>query len=225
MAEKYHITSYPHNPNVLKIQIAALYGGIKDLEVTKEFKYGVDNKTPEFLKKFPLGKIPALDGPEGPVFESQAILRYIARKGNDSEGLLGKTLYEQAIIDQWCEVVVNYFTPHLYPLVGWAWGYGEYDQQTHEKHVSSMGEAWVWIENQLSHNGKKYLVNDRVTLADILFASVMKNAVAISLDASFRAKFPKTTAYLNELFSLPHFKTVLGEVKLVEKFDPNYRAK
>eukprot|EP01121_Diplochlamys_sp_Union-15-3_P017177 TRINITY_DN599_c0_g2_i3.p1 TRINITY_DN599_c0_g2~~TRINITY_DN599_c0_g2_i3.p1 ORF type:complete len:237 (-),score=57.39 TRINITY_DN599_c0_g2_i3:74-751(-) len=224
MAEKYHITSYPQNPNVFKIQIAALYGGINDLEVSKEFKFGVDNKTPEFLKKFPLGKVPALEGPEGPVFESQAMLRYIARKGKDAEGLLGKTPYEQATIDQWSEVVVNYLSPHVFPLIGWAWGFGKYDQQTHEKHVSSVEQAWGWIENQLSHNGKKYLVNDRVTLPDIQFASAMKHPLSVSLDASFRAKFPKTTAYLNDLFSLPHFKTVLGEVKLLEKFDPTVKG-
>ena len=41
-----------------------------------DFKFAVDNKTPEFLKKFPLGKVPAMDTPFGPLVESMAMLKY-----------------------------------------------------------------------------------------------------------------------------------------------------
>ena len=33
-------------------------------------------ETPEFLAKFPLGKVPALETPHGGIFESLAIARY-----------------------------------------------------------------------------------------------------------------------------------------------------
>ncbi|MFS7912171.1 putative glutathione S-transferase, Thioredoxin-like superfamily [Helianthus anomalus] len=40
------------------------------------FQMGASNKTPEFLKMNPIGKIPVLETSEGPLFESYAIARY-----------------------------------------------------------------------------------------------------------------------------------------------------
>lgn len=57
-----------------KAQIAGQYTGVH-FEVPA-FQIGVDNKTPEFAAKFPLQKVPALETPEGPLFESNAIARY-----------------------------------------------------------------------------------------------------------------------------------------------------
>jgi elongation factor 1-gamma len=68
------IYGYP-GANVWKAQVAAKYNG---LEV--EFvpvKMGVDNKTPEFLAKFPLGKVPTFEGADGLLLnESNAIAYY-----------------------------------------------------------------------------------------------------------------------------------------------------
>ncbi|KAG6329843.1 hypothetical protein ID866_9244 [Astraeus odoratus] len=41
------------------------------------FEYGITNKSPEFLQKFPSGKIPAFEGREGLMFfEGAAIVRH-----------------------------------------------------------------------------------------------------------------------------------------------------
>jgi elongation factor 1-gamma len=85
------------NKNAFKGLIAAEYSGVK-VELVKNFEMGVSNKTPEFLKMNPLGKVhhlyiykmivcsslvtnnssqvPVLETPDGPVFESNAIARY-----------------------------------------------------------------------------------------------------------------------------------------------------
>jgi elongation factor 1-gamma len=44
------------NKNAFKALIAAEYSGVK-VELTKDFEMGVSNKTPEFLKMNPLGKV------------------------------------------------------------------------------------------------------------------------------------------------------------------------
>lgn len=50
--------------------------GIK-LDLPEHYVHYEDNKKPEFLSKFPLGKIPALDEADGfKVFETTAIARY-----------------------------------------------------------------------------------------------------------------------------------------------------
>lgn len=53
-------------------------------------------KTPEFLKKNPMGKVPVLETPEGPVFESAAIMRHLARTAGK---LYGSSNYEAALVD------------------------------------------------------------------------------------------------------------------------------
>lgn len=41
-----------------------------------------DAKKPEYLALHPLGKVPLLLTPEGPIYESNSILRYLARRVN-----------------------------------------------------------------------------------------------------------------------------------------------
>lgn len=55
-------------------------------------------KSPEHLARHPLGKVPVLETPEGPIYESLSIARYLARKAGK---LYGNTPAETAQIDQW----------------------------------------------------------------------------------------------------------------------------
>lgn len=49
------------------------------------------NTTPEFLAKFPLGKVPAFEGADGFLLtESLAIAYYVAQAGPKADQLLGK---------------------------------------------------------------------------------------------------------------------------------------
>lgn len=53
-----------------------MYGGI-EIEIPATYEHFVDNKKPEFLSKFPHGKIPAWCGADGfCLFEGHAIARY-----------------------------------------------------------------------------------------------------------------------------------------------------
>merc|ERR1711970_750162 len=80
--------TYPDNFRAQKAEIAAKYSGAK-LTVSKDFKFGETNKSAAFLKKFPLGKVPAFEGTDGTqLTESNAIAYYVAneelRGGSDA---------------------------------------------------------------------------------------------------------------------------------------------
>merc|ERR1712184_103656 len=80
--------TYPDNFRAQKAEIAAKYSGAK-LTVSKDFKFGETNKSADFLKKFPLGKVPAFEGSDGTLLtESNAIAYYVAneelRGGSDA---------------------------------------------------------------------------------------------------------------------------------------------
>jgi elongation factor 1-gamma len=97
------------NFRAFKILIAAEYNGIA-IEIP-EFDIKVDGKTPGFLKKSPLGRVPVLETPSGCIFESNAIARYIARIRRDTE-LYGVSFLESGQIDSWID-----FTTHDIELV------------------------------------------------------------------------------------------------------------
>ncbi|KAG6840011.1 hypothetical protein C0991_009643, partial [Blastosporella zonata] len=91
-------TSYQSSGKIIRAT-AALAGVPVELPVG--YEHYVDNKKPEYLSKFPHGKIPAFEQPDGfKLFESTAIARYVAALAPNA-GLLGKDLKESALIDQW----------------------------------------------------------------------------------------------------------------------------
>jgi hypothetical protein len=51
------------------------YAGV-EVKLAENFQMGVTNKTPEYLARHPLGQVPLLDTPEGPLFESVTLARY-----------------------------------------------------------------------------------------------------------------------------------------------------
>ncbi|GLT72798.1 hypothetical protein SLA2020_447020 [Shorea laevis] len=90
------------NKNAYKTLIAAEYTDVK-VELVSNFEMGVSNKTPEFLKMNPIGKVPVLETPDGPVFESNAIARYVTRLKADNP-LYGSSLIDYAHIEQWIDL-------------------------------------------------------------------------------------------------------------------------
>lgn len=47
-----------------------------------------------------------METPFGPIWESNAIAKYVARMRNDT-GLLGSSFHEHALVDQWLDFVNN----------------------------------------------------------------------------------------------------------------------
>ena len=72
------------NSNARKAMIAANYVGTQ-ISWPPGFRFGVDNKTEDFLKKNPAGQVPMLEGPDGPIFESNAIAKYTNATRNKTQ--------------------------------------------------------------------------------------------------------------------------------------------
>ena len=120
MAPKLKLHTYPGNKNANKALIVAEYAGIQ-IDVPR-FEMGKSNKTPEFLKLNPFGKVPTLETPEGGVFESNAIARFVARQSPSAAAqLLGQSPIEQAQVDAWGESIVFLnFPPIFLPFLSLA---------------------------------------------------------------------------------------------------------
>jgi len=194
-----------------KILAAAKYLGL-EIE-TVDFKMGTDNKTKEFLQLNPLGKVPVLKTPEGPIFESHAILRFIAHKGK--QNLLGKTAYEAALVDQWMEFASTQIEPPastwLFPI----WGLIPNNPAATNKAKGDILRLLSVLNTHLAT--RTFLLGERISLADIAVAGNLIPLYTMVLDAGMRKKYTHANRWLLTVVNQPEVKSAFGEITLCVK--------
>ncbi|KAJ8759529.1 hypothetical protein K2173_007146 [Erythroxylum novogranatense] len=209
------------NKNAFKALIAAEYSGV-NIELVKNFEMGVSNKAPEFLEMNPIGKVPVLETPDGPIFESNAISRYVARLKADNP-LLGSSLIEYARIEQWIDFssleidanILRWFIPRM--------GFAVYLPPAEEAAISALKRALTALNTHLAST--TYLVGHSVTLADIIMTCNLLVGFSRMLTKSFTSEFPHVERYFWTMVNQPNFRKVLGEVKQTESVPPVQSAK
>ncbi|KAK4784087.1 hypothetical protein SAY86_018455 [Trapa natans] len=204
------------NKNGYKSLIAAEYSGVK-VELVPEFEMGVSNKTPEFLKMNPIGKVPVLETPEGPIFESNAIARYVTRLKADNP-LCGSSPIDRARIEQWIdfsslEIGANIAFWYL-PRIGRA----VYIAPAEEAAISALKRALGALNTHLASN--TFLVGHSVTLADITMTCTLSIGYTILMPKSFTSEFPHLERYFWTMVNQPNFKKVMGDVKQTDATPP-----
>ena len=121
-------------------------------------------KTDEFLKAHPFGTVPAAFSPKGDigVFESNSILRAVAREGEQTQ-LYGKSSYEASRIDSFLDANLVFAREAQVYLL-------EIENLSQEGFIR-MHAAYEFyvsgLETSLKNN--KYLAGDELTIADISF--------------------------------------------------------
>ncbi|KAF2293924.1 hypothetical protein GH714_005723 [Hevea brasiliensis] len=124
------------NKNAFKSLIAAEYSGVK-VELVENFEMGVSNKTPEFLKMNPIGKVPVLETPDGPLFESNAIARYVTRLKADNP-LYDSSLIDYAHIEQWIDFASLEIDANLMAWLRPRMGFAPYLPPAEEAAISAL---------------------------------------------------------------------------------------
>ncbi|XP_010686883.2 elongation factor 1-gamma [Beta vulgaris subsp. vulgaris] len=204
------------NKNAFKALIAAEYSGVK-VELAKDFEMGVSNQTHEFLKINPIGKVPVLETPDGPIFESNAIARYVTRLKADNP-LYGSSLIQYGHIEQWIDFasleidvnILRWFVPRI--------GFAVYLPPAEEAAISALKRALEAVNTHLACN--TYLVGDSVTLADIVMTCNLVLGYSRVMTKSFTSEFPHVERYFWTMVNQPNFKKVLGEIKQTESIPP-----
>ncbi|KAG6390239.1 hypothetical protein SASPL_147971 [Salvia splendens] len=204
------------NKNANKTLIVSEFNGVK-VELAKDFQMGLTNKTPEFIKMNPIGKIPVLETSDGPIFESNAIARYVARLNPDNN-LFGSSSIEYGQIEQWIDFSTNEIDAHIA-----AWLYPRLGIRTHlppaeEAAIASLKRGLTALNTHLASN--TYLVGHGVTLADIISVSILANGIKAILIKSFTSEFPHVERYFWTLVNQPKFKKVLGDIEQAKSVPP-----
>ncbi|XP_066281110.1 elongation factor 1-gamma-like [Branchiostoma lanceolatum] len=205
--------TYPGNFRAYKAQVAAQYSGAQ-LNVVSDppaFKLGETNKTPDFLKKFPLGKVPAFEGKDGTcLFESNAIAYYL---GNDQ--LRGTSPKSAALVQQW----VNFADSEILPAAcSWVYptlGIMQYNKGNTDQAKEAIKKVLTVLNEYLKT--RTFLVDERVSLADISVACNLLLPYQQVLEPAFRQPFVNVNRWFVTCVNQPQFKAALGVVKLCDK--------
>jgi len=202
--------TYPGNYRAQKALIAAAYSGAA-VTVDADFEFGQTNTSDAFLKKFPMGKVPAFEDSNGVCLsESNAIAYYVS-----NETLRGTNPIDQALVLQYVEFAENEILPSACTWVYPTLGFKQYNKQDTEKAQTHIKKCLALLNEFLAT--RTFLVGERVTLADISLCCNMVMLYVQVLDPNFRKSYGNVDRWFTTCINQPNFKKVLGDVVLCEK--------
>jgi glutathione S-transferase len=177
------------------------------------------NKEPSFLAMNPNGTVPVLqDGDDMPLFESAAIMRYLADRYGDAP-FWPKGSGDRAKIDIWAEwakqnVAANFTVPIFWGTVRTAPSKRDWSAITQA--IIKLCTYFAIAERRLEAHA--YLYGDEFTLADIQFGHVLYRWFAIEIE---RPSLPAISAYYTRLCARPAFQNhVMVSYEALRVHDP-----
>jgi len=202
--------TYPNNFRAEKILAVAKFSNAT-VNVDDKFVLGETNKSDEFLKKFPLGKVPAFESADGTcLFESDAIAFYVA-----NQQMRGQSGLDQALVAQWMSFAQNEVLPATCTWVFPTLGIMQFNKTASERAKEDVKKAMDVLNKHLLT--RTYLVGERITLADLCVAYAMKMLFENVLDAAFRKPYGNTVRWYTTIMNQPQVVGVSGQPKLCEK--------
>lgn len=137
-----------------------------------DLKYDIQNvdlmkgeqKSEDYLKLHPFGKVPSVEYDDRVLFESRSILRYISKNNTDI-----KNLYNDIDVDIWLEVESQNYNPPaskiVYEKVFKAWKGDKPDNKIVKRSVEELERVLDVYEKRLEVN--PYLAGNDFSIADI----------------------------------------------------------
>ena len=179
-------------------------------------------KTDAFLEAHPFGTVPAAFSPDGHtgIFESNSIMRTVARLGAERFPLYGRDPYEASRIDSFLDASLVFARDAQIYLLALR---GEtIAPETHARATEAFTTYAEGLERALGSD-RRFLVGDDITLADICFAceltlfsnerargeALAKQGLKPVLETA-QSRFPLTFQHLDRLAAHPAFEPDLA---------------
>ncbi|KZF19601.1 elongation factor EF-1 gamma subunit [Xylona heveae TC161] len=209
---------YPNAPRATMCLVVAALNGL-NVELVEAWPIKVDPSKggvgDTYLAKFPTGKVPALERPDGyTVYECIAVAYYLAKQ-NPKTTLLGTSLEEESSILQWASFANSELLPPIMawinPVVGKAPSSPEIlaaAEANNEKLISV-------LEKTL--HGKKYLVGDNLTLADLFVVAALARGYQFIFTKKFAEAHPNIHEYYLRVRSIPEYVKTNGEAYVLDE--------
>lgn len=194
----------PRSNNCRKVRLLAAELGIP-LELQRlDFTKG-EQRSPEYLAKNPNGKIPTLDHEGFRLWESGAILRYLAAL-HPGHTLVPADAAGRALLDQWMFWWTTHIEDTLLTLIWERRVKAFFNQGDPDPSILGMCERQLKrflpvLERQLE--GKDHIIGD-LSLADFFIAPSYEVAPALGVDT---APYVNLAAWLTRLQARPYWAT------------------
>lgn len=164
-----------------------------------------EQRAESFLKVNPVGRVPALVDGDFVIFESNAIMRYLAEKTNSP--LYPKDIKNHSVVNQWLDFgsihVGGAMTKIFYNTIVYKFVNGTKDEVSLSEGRLFLANFLKIIDNQLSQ--KPYLCGQELTLADINLLAILDPSEVTSSDIS---SFSKVVAWRKKLQAQDFYQKV-----------------
>jgi glutathione S-transferase len=192
------------SPNVRRVTLTAAVLGIELEEKPLDFMKG-EHKSPEYLALNANGSVPTLVDGDFVLTESRAIMQYLAAKKPES-GLLPRDEALRADVTRWQFWDSSHFSPQagtytFQKMIKPMMGLGEPDAAKVEEALAAFRRFGAVLDQRLA--GKKYIVGDALTVADLTVASTLMYAKQTELPIS---ELPNVEAWFGRISALDAWK-------------------
>jgi len=187
------------------------------------FKGGELIKTDAFLAAHPFGTVPAAFSPDGliGIFESNSIMRTVARLGADRVPLYGRDAYEASRIDSFLDASLVFARDTQHYLL--ALGDENFPAHVHARAAEAFGVYIASIEQALAPQ-HSFMVGEQLTLADICFVAELclfsnerlrrptldRRSLAPILSDAWEKAWPRAGSHFRRLADHPAFAPDVG---------------
>jgi glutathione S-transferase len=178
--------------------------GLDYEEVSVDLSKGEQNSL-EYRMINPNSKIPSMVDGDFILWESMAINNYLAAKYKPE--LLGDSLEDKALIDQWSYWSILEIQPHFFSIAFQKFRVPEdqKDEKVLQKAMSELPRVLTILEEHLKE--REFMLGSKFSLADINVASTVAASQFAQYDIS---KYTNITRWLQNLYERPSFKECMG---------------
>jgi len=159
------------------------------------------------------GLYPMLETSEGCINESFAIAKYFCTLAGGK--FLGSNNVEKALVDQWIAFVNTSLTSIVKVIRAGIFQNESILQSVFNENLKNLKAQIKVLNTELE--GKKFLVGDEATLADVAVAVALIESFQTVLDGGFRKAMKNVEAWATATLELPSIVKVFGKVQMAAK--------
>jgi len=202
---------FPLSPNCRKVRAVAYELGI-DLEYHRVNLVTGESRQPAFLAKNPNGRVPVLEDDGFLLWESNAIISYLASRHGSDRALIPSDARERAEVDRWLSWQLAHLGPAMSKvafelIVKKLTGQGEPDRAQIEVGTAEFHKFTRALETSLGH---KEHIAGRLSVADFALAAHYSVAPMCGLDVK---PYPRVDAWLARVLSRNSMKRALADAQ------------
>lgn len=192
------------SPNVRRVRLTAAVLGLELDEVSLDLGKG-EHKKPEYLAINPNGAVPTLVDGDVVLTESRSIMQYLTSKKPES-GLLPADAATRADVVRWQFWDASHFSPNVAAFLFESYfkplyKLGETDATKANEALANVRRFGAILDKRLE--GRRFVVGDSLTLADLTLASTLMYAVQGKVPL---AELPNVQAWFERITALDAWK-------------------